>query len=533
MNNTKFHTFFKKIPVFWLLFCLYLLVGLIFVFMGKVWTDESWYFGGSWLIAKGMIPYKDFFVIHNPLFFYFYAIPQYFFGPSMIVGRLTSLVLMMLTFILAWRVSFQFGGKTAALITSGLLVTNLFSIYHFTTFHYRALETFLIVLFFTVLFEDIKNSIKYPLTTFILALVIGIRYPIGLISGLLILYIIYIVYNNLKDKRIIISSVSVAAITLAMIMLPFIIIAKEQFVFSTITYMFGSEKFYMEFGLTGKDSIFMNLFNYYVGYMAAFKVFNATIIIIFSLLIYSAMRILLKQTKFKDMIIRNQNLVFLSIFITFNELFFLLARGSAVSHRTFIFPIAAIIAGAGVSKIIKGIKDNKSHLLVYCFVIVLIMSTPLLQDRELMPALKWEYSDLHYYYEAGHKVANYTNSGDKILTFTPIIALQANRELINQNVMELYDYFPIVDTKKAQKYNLMNTEMLFDYIATQKVKAVVLTDKRFFSNSGASLILDKDRIELLRVLDENYYLAEEIPYPSEIGRGNVYIYIQRQFNQTK
>lgn len=537
MKDEKNSNFFKKIPLFWLFFCLYFLVGLIFVFLGKIWTDESWYFGGSWLVAKGMVPYKDFFIQHNPLFFYLYAIPQYFFGPDMIVGRLTSLVLMMLTFTLVWRLSFRFGGKTAALIASGLLVTNLYTIYYFTTFHYRALETLLIVFFFTILFEDVRNSMKYPLTTFILALIVGVRYPIDLISGLLVLYIVYIGYHNWKDKRIVVSSISVAVITLAIIILPFLIIAKEQFIFSTITYLFEGQKLYLQFGVMEKESLFSNLINYYIGSLSTFRNFNAAVILIFSLLIYSALRILLKESNIKDMLIRNRNLVFLSIFIIFNELFYLAARFSAASHRTFYFPIAAIIAGAGVSKVITWTKDKNSNLLVNCIVIILIILSPLtapfLQDKELRPALKWSNSDLYYYYEAGYKVANLTSSGDKILTFTPIIALQANRELIGQNIMELYDYFPTWNTEKAKKYKVMNTEMLFDYIATRKVEAVVLTDERFFRNTGLGLILDKDRPELVRVLDENYYLAEKIPYPPESGRGNIYIYIQRQNNQTK
>ncbi len=538
MNDEKYSNLFKKIPLFWLFFCLYLLLGLLFVFLGKIWMgDESWYFGGSWLVAKGMVPYKDFFIQHNPLFFYFYAIPQYFFGPDMIVGRLTSLVLLMLMFVFVWRLSMKLGGRTAALITSGLMVTNLYSIYNFTTVHYGTLETLLIVLFFTVLFEDIRASIKYPLTTFILALIVGVRYPIELMSGLLVLYIIFLAYHNWNDKKIILSSISVAVITLAMIMLPFIIIAKDQFVFDTITYVFEAQKLYAEFGLMENPSIFSNLINYYWGSLGAFRNFSDVAILIFSLFLYSMIRIFLYKSNIKDMMIRNRHLVFLLIFIIFNELFFLAARLSAISHRIFIFPIAAIIAGVGVSKVIACCKDKNSNLLIYCFIIILLVSNPVsapfIQDKEIKPAYTWRNSDLYYYYEAADKVANHTSPGDKILTFTPIIALQANRELIDQNIMELFDYFPTWDTEKARKYKVMNTEMLFDYITSRKVEAVVLTDERFFRNTGMAQILDKERPELLRVLDENYYLVEKIPYPPESGRGNIYIYIQRQINQTK
>jgi len=122
-------SFFKRErPVFWLLLALYSLLGSTFVFLGIVWRDEGWYFGGSWLVANGQLPYQDFFFHHNPVFLYIYAVPQYFFGPSIIVGRLTSLVIMMLIFVLVWRLSRRLGGKTAALITAGLMVTSFITI---------------------------------------------------------------------------------------------------------------------------------------------------------------------------------------------------------------------------------------------------------------------------------------------------------------------------------------------------------------------------------------------------------------------
>ncbi|MFQ6071050.1 MAG: glycosyltransferase family 39 protein, partial [Candidatus Aminicenantales bacterium] len=232
-EEAKSSFFSREKPVFWLFFTLYLLLGLAFVFLGKFWADEGWYFGGSWLVANGHLPYQDFFMRHNPLFFYIYAVPQYFFGPNIVVGRLTSLLLMMLTFVLVWRLSKKLGGKTAALISSGLLITNLFVIYYFTTFSYRVLEACVMLLFFTILFGELRAPIKYPLTTFLLCLIVGIRYPIDIVSGLLILYLVYIACRSWQNKRVILISLSVAVLSLAAIMLPFIMLAGDQFFFGT------------------------------------------------------------------------------------------------------------------------------------------------------------------------------------------------------------------------------------------------------------------------------------------------------------
>ena len=60
-----------------------------------------------------------------------------------------------------------------------------------------------------------------------------------------------------------------------------------------------------------------------------------------------------------------------------------------------------------------------------------------------------------------------------------------------------------------------------------KADAVALTEFRFYSGTGQGKILDKYRAEIKEVLDRNYYLAETLEYPEDIGRGNVYIYLPR------
>ena len=40
-------------------------------------------------------------------------------------------------------------------------------------------------------------------------------------------------------------------------------------------------------------------------------------------------------------------------------------------------------------------------------------------------------------------------------------------------------------------------------------------------------VLDAYRPEIMEALEENYYLAEKMTYPPEIGRGSVYIYLPK------
>ncbi len=134
---------------------------------------------------------------------------------------------------------------------------------------------------------------------------------------------------------------------------------------------------------------------------------------------------------------------------------------------------------------------------------------------------------MKYILNVSAKVAGYTHEGDSVLTFTPPLALQADRKLMPGMLMELYNFFPTWDTGKCQKYHLMNEIMLLDYLTSRIPGAVVLTENRFFSGKSAGIILDSYRPEIMRILDGNYYLVEKIAYPPEFGRGNVYIYLPR------
>ena len=517
----------REKAVFWIFFCAYFLLGLALLLLSDFWTDESWYFGGSWLVASGQVPYLDFFAHHNPLFYYVYAVPQYLFGPSFIVGRLTSLAIMMVMFVLVWRLARRLDGKVAAYIATGLLITNLFAIYYFASYSYRVLEACLMVIFFTILFGNLKASIKYPLATFLLCLVVGVRYPIDFISGLLALFLIYVAYSQWKSKGIILLSLSVAVLTLGAMYLPFLVSAREQFLFSTITHPFLRKSFDIEFGIAKEVSLLYRMYNPLLVLAEVFQRFYAVVAIIFGLAVYLGWKIRKREVYIKEVVTKYKSLVFLSVFIILYEVFCAAAPDSAPSLRSLTFPAAVVLAGAGLSRVIASVK-NRSAIGLYSLIIAVIVISPFAQGFESgRPPLTWKYTDNYRINEVAARIEAHTEEGDKILTFTPVFVLQAGRELIPGTELETYSFFPTWETERCRKYNLMNASMLLDYISAKEAGAVVLTEGRFFSGGGQGKILDKYRPEILRVLDENYRLAETISNPSKAVRGIVYIYLPR------
>jgi 4-amino-4-deoxy-L-arabinose transferase-like glycosyltransferase len=520
---------FKGKPVFWIFLAVYAILGLVYVFLGRFWGDENWYFGASWLVSGGKLPYHDFFIHHNPLFLYVYALPQYLFGPSIIVGRLTSWILMLVNFSLVWRLAHKLGGKTAALIAGGLLISNIFLAYYYTTFSYRALETFFMLLFFNILFGSLRDLIKYPLATLMLCFIVGIRYPIDIVSGMLGLFLIYIIIRSWHQKKVILLSVAAALLSLGAILLPFIIMAGDQYFFSTVTYSFKTTDFWAEFGVMGTPSIMSRIYHACLGLAEVSRSYYTAVTLLLGLLLYLILKIRREKIRLRELITKNQNFIILIVFILLFEVFCAAAYLSGAGLRTLTFPMAAILAGVGLSKVTTDIKDKSAAWLLSGLVTALIVVTPFAQygqGGEAQPSLSWKNSDIKYILDTSKKVAGYTREGDSVLTFAPVLALQADRKLMPGMLMETFNFFPTWETAKVQKYHLLNESTLLSYINSKEAAAVVL-DNRFYSGGGQGKILDKYRTEILRVLAENYYLKETLSAPPETGRGNVYIYLPR------
>jgi 4-amino-4-deoxy-L-arabinose transferase-like glycosyltransferase len=472
----------RERPVFWLFFALYSLFGLTFVFLGVLWRDEGWYFGGSWLVANGQLPYQDFFIHHNPVFLYLYAVPQYFFGPNIIVGRLTSWAIMLLIFVLVWRLSKKLGGKTAAFITAGLMVASFFTIYYYTAFSYRVLEAFLMLLFFTVLFSSLKDSLKYPLSTFVLSLVVGVRYPIDIMSGLLILYLLYIAYHKRREKWIIVSSLSVTILTLAAIMLPFIVINKDRFFFDTIYFTFMGQSFYQEFGIFEEENFISWLIHLLAMLRGVFGNFYAVVAILFGLLLYLVLKSRITKLDIKELITKNRGLVFLLIFVISFGAFYLLPRLTDFSHMTFIFPPAAIVAGVGLANVLAGVKDRITTVLLYSLIIGIIIFSPSAPALEAHPVIIWEKADMNYVFKVADKIKSYTDQDDKILTFSPVLAFQANRELLPGTTMELYNFFPTWDTQRWEA-DIEKTSKTFNWKPAYDIEKGLKNTVDWFRNN--------------------------------------------------
>src|SRR3990167_10533467 len=104
----------------WLATLSWFLVGLYGVFYNISYIDEAKYLIKGWLMTTGQIGYyttPEFFYQHMPGGLLWFGLGQKLFGPSLLVGRLQSLVLSWLILWLTYLLAKNLAGKTAGKIS--------------------------------------------------------------------------------------------------------------------------------------------------------------------------------------------------------------------------------------------------------------------------------------------------------------------------------------------------------------------------------------------------------------------------------
>ena len=113
----------------WLAF---FVVGLVYLWVGEPNADEGYYLYASRLVYEGQELYRDFAFVQMPLLPYVYGLPQRLLGPSLLLGRATSLLLTAASLVTLSATARRHGGMRAAAWTILLAGTFSFGLYHLT-----------------------------------------------------------------------------------------------------------------------------------------------------------------------------------------------------------------------------------------------------------------------------------------------------------------------------------------------------------------------------------------------------------------
>ncbi|MFC1804901.1 glycosyltransferase family 39 protein [Candidatus Omnitrophota bacterium] len=477
-------------------------VSLVYVFFGPSWPDEGHYFNNILLIAKGEIPYLDFWLYQGPVFCYAYSLLQSLFGPSMYLARLNSLFFVSLILVLVYLISKRLASKTAGTIAVALIALNPLSLRFFTSISTYALTAFLILLSLYLLIDSDHRFYKKILSASLMVLAVGVRTTVFPAPVLLLIYLLVKEKNNRLRAGIILAA---SLITALLIWGPFLIIARDQTIFGNIGWYFQSQEFILDsvyqlnFWAMVQNKIFI-IFELLRNYLAIWSILSVFLI----------SRLLQKNIRPW----RNSLLYcFASITLMLILVHFILPRKSYTIYILYCLPLLAVLTAVAFSRMFSELQNLKSRRYFMILILVLILFTALIQVKGPLPSLfSPQSADLAYINRVASYLKTVTRENDEIFSFYQHFVAQADRSLPSGLELSIYAYVPGWDEERCKKYRLYNTKMIMDYISSRKARALILTDKDY-RRFAPEADLGHARDFWLRLKEEigkNYYLTKEI-----------------------
>lgn len=314
----------------------WLLMGIFGVFYNISYIDEAKYLIKGWLMATGQVGYystADFFYQHLPGGLLWFGLGQKLFGPSLLVGRIQSLILSWVIFWLTYILAKTIAGKAAGKLSLLMLTLAPGAQLYYASAIPHALA---VVVLLAALITLIQK--RYLLAT------IGFSLAFITRENFLFTLIIYFGYLawRLKFSRSWFNNLAVCLLTLAIFFIPgWPGILK-------VLYNFPGVSAWLPISEAQKNILGLNwqITNYNLNlYIRAVLEFG---VIYFSFLI----GLLVSLQKIKPA------LLILIIIAGFNFLahtwsaFYLTPR-AIVSYFAYVMPIFAVIAGVGLTRISK------------------------------------------------------------------------------------------------------------------------------------------------------------------------------------
>ena len=492
---------------------LYAVLGAANLHFGDLNQDEGWYLYAARQVHDGAVPYRDFAFTQGPMLPLVYSMAQPLVDRWGVAGgRLFSLLVGFLGALAAAALAARVapGGRKglAALLTFILIAGNVYQSY-FTTL----VKTYSLCAFFLAAGLLALSGARGRggwLTCFLggilLALSAGTRVSAGIAMPLAGLYLLF-QRRRYGDSRWLCFGVG-GALGLAALAVPFLLIAREGFLFG----MFEYHTHRMAGGL-------LSGLVYKAGFISRF------VQAYFLPVCLAAAVVLLGWTKSRE---REQG-------EPFNVLLWLVVAGVTLVHfaapfpyedyQVLVFPVfAAALAVSLVSSFKFQVSDRWTlWLLVFVFAasVASAFSSPVNQNWMISgrDRIWWKVKDqtqLQKLREVGSWISEQMGMDDLLLTQDTYLAVEANLRVPEGMEMGPFSYFPDMDRARAETLHVLNRELLLELLQKTDAPMAALSGYSLSIQSpGVSEIPEEQRLEIWKALETRY---EEIYQVPEFGQ---------------
>ncbi|MFI5212917.1 MAG: hypothetical protein ACHQU8_00140 [Gemmatimonadales bacterium] len=495
------------------------LSGLLCVFLGDFWRDESWYYAGSWLTIHGSLPHVDFFVHHDPLLFYVYGAVQGLAGPSLLVGRIESWVFWLASVLLLARLAWKLGGAGAATLFLVLVATNPFATRYFVTFTWRPLELFLMSLALTVVASERPKGGRYATVALLLALVVGLRFPIDLSTALLALFLGYVGIRFRHERRLVVASFAAAGVVLVVLVLPYVWRAPDQYLFDVVRFPLGMASYLRSRGLlTEWSGPVTSFFSAVRLFGSELRFFFASVALFLAVMAYRIAELRSRGTAgWRQWCLERGEWWWLTVaYVLIGEALATASRQGTPVTRIVSFMLGSLLVSVECARLFRAASPEMRRALAAAIGVVVCLS-PFLQDLN-SPGVRarWASSDVFLLRKAAATVRASTTPDKAILTFDPALATEADRRIGLDMIMEVWSVFPGWSTDVCTRYHLTNIPMLLGAIDGRRVGAIVLsTPGRLDDDAGIGAELRPYRAAIREAIGSGYRVVASVSGPRE------------------
>lgn len=477
------------------LFFVYIVMSITYLFFGQLHLDEGAYLYASKAVYRGALPYRDFFFLQPPLFPYIYGLIQIVL-PGLLYARLTSILFGFLTTLFLMKLVHQLSDYKGGLVFLALITMTPFQLYFFSISRLYALSAFFISLGSYLIFSKPNPNYRHSLLGLsAFALAVATRLTTLPFFILVCLYVLYKA-NGVKSKVI---PPLFASTLLIALYFPFILLTGfERFRFNIIGMNLSLHAYNASTVITQKLRATSQLLRYY---------FPAWIM--FIPLIFQYVRSFEKKSLKEHLSDLTEHKAVLWIAVLGMLTVHSSARIYQVSYQTIIMPLLMALIVLEWRKIFIATDRQSRILYLGCFIALWILgvlaygrtSLSIIDGKPALLALR----------EQADFIREHTEPDDKVFSAdSPLAVTESGREILPG--MAGSDLFEDWDIEKCREYNVLNFDIMTDYVQSKVSPLLIMGDKSFTKSLPyLNTISDNRRNAFLQVIDREYETIKVFP----------------------
>lgn len=493
--------------------------GLV-VLLVNVHHDEGWYLYASNLVYQGQRPYRDFAYFQMPLLPYIYGLFQWLAGPSILVGRLTSLLFSLAAAGLSMLIARRLAGGLAAAITLLCLLTagDFIRVGSYT--NNVILGTFFALLGAYFFISSKDRALLAPLSAVAWSLAALTRLSFAPAAALSVLLILWQQRRNRGNVGLILIAITaVIGLSSGVELLT----AFDEALFNILTAQLDRQNQLIVAASTasvaGPGAIFLTSL---LSYLPALLLAG----LIGAFYLGKAASILQRRPTL--------NILYIALLGPIIYLPNLVPGDVYPTYMASAYPFLALVAGLLMHRAhrIRLISPN----ILAGLAATILLTSGVLSFLYLSLITSRQPSGLAQLQAVTHLVHELTLPQSNVLTFETSLAVNANRRVTEGTTMSYFSYFPKLDTALARQHHVVNEEIISNQIKQRQVGLIALTDfdihlLRDPQNSSRARPQPLTWPELKQYFPELEGRYELVAVISDYGEWHTHLYLLRPLAQ--